>query len=407
MAGRNRGLVSVAAAVAAVALAVSGCMGRASAAKHEVKASHAAAPMAQLAISPASGHHVHPETGVTVTATNGKITNVSVRAGHSHDPGDLSQGGTRWQSRYALQPGASYKVTATAVNADGKTVTQTASFTAISASMIMTPALNVLDGETVGVGEPIDITFDHPVADKAAVERSLEIETSTPVKGAWSWSDSQDVTFRPISYWPAHTRVRLDFHAAGIRASDGAYATQDVVTHFSIGRSQITVVNTKTHRLRYYADGKELWNWPESSGMHEIDPVTGTFFDTEGGTFVVFNKQNPAIMSSKSFGITSGPFYFPPTPVYWATQFTPSGNYVHAAPWSVGEQGVTNVSHGCVNVSTDRAELYYNRAQFGDIVVIQNSPVKATPGDVTAWMYSWHKWLKHSALGAITTGTLS
>jgi lipoprotein-anchoring transpeptidase ErfK/SrfK len=404
---RYRRLVSLAAAVAAVALALSGCVSRASAAKRvHVVVSHTAAPPAQLTITPGAGDHAHPDHGVTVTATNGKIINVSVRTGHESAPGVLSADARLWQTQYALKPGAAYQVRVTAVNSDGKTVTQTAAFTTIRADMVMTPTLNVLDGDTVGVGEPIAIQFDHPIADKAAVERSLQVETSKPVTGAWSWLGNEEVDFRPTVYWPAYTAVRVSFHAAGLRASDGAYATQDLDAHFSIGASQVTIVNTRTHRLRYYLNGKEHWNWPESSGMHEIDPATGTYFDTEEGTFVVFNKQNPAIMSSASVGITSGPFFYPPTPVYYAVQFTPSGNYVHDAPWSVGDQGNTNVSHGCVNISPDDAPVYYDRAQIGDIVVIENSPVKATPGDVTDWMYTWRRWLSHSELGTIQTAAL-
>jgi lipoprotein-anchoring transpeptidase ErfK/SrfK len=404
---RYWGLISLVGAVAAVALAMSGCTGRASAARHvRPRPSHTPSPAAELTIAPAGGHHVHPDKGVTVTAMYGKITSVTVRANKRDAPGDLSQGGSRWQTRYALDPGARYKVTATAVNADGKAVTTTAAFTTLSASTIMTPALNVLDGETVGVGEPIVVQFDHPVADKGAVERSLQVEASKPVTGAWSWFGRQEVDFRPSSYWPAHTRVRVNFHAAGLRASDGAYATQNMITHFLIGASQITVVNTRTHRLYYYLNGKRHWNWPESSGMHEINPVTGNWFDTEAGTFVVLYKKSPEIMSSASFGIKNGPFSFPKTPVYDAVKFTPSGNYVHSAPWSVGEQGYVNVSHGCVNLSPDRAELYFSRAQVGDIVIIKRSPVKAPSDDKTDWMYSWRRWLSHSALGAFTTSTL-
>ena len=39
------------------------------------------------------------------------------------------------------------------------------------------------------------------------------------------------------------------------------------------------------------------------------------------------------------------------TEVDWATQISYSGIYVHSAPWSVGSQGYSNVSHGCLNVS--------------------------------------------------------
>ncbi len=104
---RYRGLVSLAAAVAAVALAVSGCVSRASAAKRgHVSVSHAPAPLAQLTITPGGGHHAHPDSGVTVTARYGRITSVSVRTGHESAPGELSPDAGRWQTQYALQPGA-------------------------------------------------------------------------------------------------------------------------------------------------------------------------------------------------------------------------------------------------------------------------------------------------------------
>jgi lipoprotein-anchoring transpeptidase ErfK/SrfK len=402
----RRQLVPVAAGVAALALAVSGCTPRANAAKRPV-VHHTPAPPAVLTVLPAGGTHVRPDRGVTVTAVNGKITNVTVRDGSRSAQGTLSTDGTVWRTGFALAPGTRYTVNAAAVNKDGKLVTATSSFTTFAPATVMTPSTNVSGGDVVGVGEPLIVQFDHPVsgaASKAAVERSLVLTTSVPVTGAWSWFGSEEVDFRPQAYWPAHTRISLDFHAAGLRASDGAYATQNLRLTYSIGDSQVTVVNTKTYRLHYYLNGKLLWNWPESSGMHEIDPATGQYFDTETGTFVVLYKKNPEIMSSRTVGITSGPFYYPPTPVYYAVKFTPSGNYVHDAPWSVGNQGNSNVSHGCVNISPGHAPLYYARAQAGDIVIIKNSPVPATPDDVTDWMYSWPHWLSHSATGAFTTG---
>ncbi len=405
---RHSAVVPPAAAVAAMALALSGCTARANAAKRPV-VHHTPAPAAQVTVLPAGGKHARPDRGVTVTALNGKITNVSVMAGSRSVQGTLSTDGTLWRTDYALGTGTRYTVTAAAVNKDGKSVTATSSFTTFAPDTVMTPTTNMSDGDTVGVGEPLVVQFDHPIsgaANRAAVERSLVLETSTPVMGAWSWFGSEEVDFRPRTYWPAHTSVLLDFHAAGLRASDGAYATQNLRLRYSIGDSQVTIVNTRTYRLRYYLNGKLLWNWPESSGMHEADPATGQYFDTESGTFVVLYKKNPEIMSSRSVGITSGPFYYPPTPVYYAVKFTPSGNYVHDAPWSVGDQGNSNVSHGCVNISPDDAPLYYNRAQVGDVVVIKNSPVQATPGDVSDWMYTWPTWLRQSELGAFTTASL-
>jgi hypothetical protein len=41
---------------------------------------------------------------------------------------------------------------------------------------------------------------------------------------------------------------------------------------------------------------------------------------------------------------------------------------VHAAPWSVGSQGNSNVSHGCTGMSTSNAEWLYNLSKVGDVV---------------------------------------
>ena len=51
--------------------------------------------------------------------------------------------------------------------------------------------------------------------------------------------------------------------------------------------------------------------------------------------------------------------------VYDSVKFTFGGDYVHSAPWSVGEQGYVNVSHGYVNVAPGNAASYYDRSVVG------------------------------------------
>jgi hypothetical protein len=72
-------------------------------------------------------------------------------------------------------------------------------------------------GETVGVGMPIMISFSGPIANRAVVERALQIWSSKPVTGAWYWVNSKSVWFRPRHYWPAHTRVSFTAHLAGLQ----------------------------------------------------------------------------------------------------------------------------------------------------------------------------------------------
>ena len=42
---------------------------------------------------------------------------------------------------------------------------------------------------------------------------------------------------------------------------------------------------------------------------------------------------------------------------------TNSGEFLHAAPWSVGSQGNANVSHGCTGMSTANAQWLYDIAK--------------------------------------------
>ncbi len=111
--------------------------------------------------------------------------------------------------------------------------------------------------------------------------------------------------------------------------------------------------------------------------------------DTADGTYLTIEKANPTLMS--------GPGY-KNVPVYWSVRFTWSGNYYHSAPWSVGEQGFTNVSHGCVNLSPKNAQWYYERSNPGDPITITGSPVAGKWDDgYTEWFLSWPQLLRSSA----------
>ena len=54
--------------------------------------------------------------------------------------------------------------------------------------------------------------------------------------------------------------------------------------------------------------------------------------------------------------------------VEYAMRVTYSGEFVHAAPWSVGSQGHANVSHGCTGMSTANADWLYDMTERGDVV---------------------------------------
>jgi L,D-transpeptidase catalytic domain len=86
--------------------------------------------------------------------------------------------------------------------------------------------------------------------------------------------------------------------------------------------------------------------------------------------------------------------------VPWSVRFTWSGDYLHDAFWSVGEQGFTNVSHGCVNMAPADAEMYYKMEIPGDPVTVTGSPKAGTwDNGWTMWFLPWTKYVHGSALG--------
>src|SRR5664279_2491179 len=94
-------------------------------------------------------------------------------------------------------------------------------------------------------------------------------------------------------------------------------------------------------------------------------------YPTYNGVHVVEEKYQTKIMDSRTRGLTGAGAYR--TEVAWATRISDSGEFVHAAPWSVDSEGYENVSHGCVNVSTDAAKWFYDTFIPGDLVIIGNT----------------------------------
>jgi lipoprotein-anchoring transpeptidase ErfK/SrfK len=391
--------LAVTASCAALGLLVVACQGTPSAAHggkpEQGTGSSRPAASAQISITPRNGaSSAKPNQGVTVTVSHGTLSSVHVSAGSDHVGGTLSTGGTVWHSRWALRTGTPYVVTATAAGANHKTVTATSSFRTLTPSATDT-ASTAIGGQDYGVGMPIMICLSSPVrtAYRAQVERSIEIKSSKPVAGAWMWESAtgtcyqsaQTLEFRTRNYWPQHTRVSFDAHLNGLEAARGVYFTANLSQSFTIGNSLIAEVSYTGHHARIYYKNKLYAVWPDSAGT----TTGGTGTETANGTYLSIEKANPVLMTGQ--GYTN-------VPVYDSVRFTWSGNYMHAAPWSVGEQGFTNVSHGCVNLSPADAAWYYNHSVPGDPVTITNSPLAGTWDDGwTAWFLTWKQVVHASA----------
>ena len=385
---RSAGTAIVAALVLLAAACSSSSGNPAAQAKGSAKAK-AAAAASDVQISPASGtKDADPSAGITVTAKHGTLKDVVVHTSGGAVAGRLSQGGKVWHSQWALATSQSYTVTATDEHTASGTVTATSAFRTLTPSHTFRTEIFEGDNQAYGVGMPIMLTFSQPVTNRAAIERSLQLTTSKPVTGAWYWDDSQHLDFRPKDYWPANTQVSFTGHLNGVEGASGMYATADLTQTFNIGASVIAVASTTAHRTQIYYNGALKYDWPISSGK----PSTAT----PDGTYLTIEKENPVRMVGG--GSPGSPGYYNEL-VPWSVRFTFSGDYYHAASWSVASQGSSNVSHGCVNLSPADAAIYYNLAVPGDPITITGSPKAGKWDDGwTEWFLPWPQFVKGSAL---------
>jgi lipoprotein-anchoring transpeptidase ErfK/SrfK len=204
-------------------------------------------------------------------------------------------------------------------------------------------------GQVVGVGMPVTVTFTKPVVNRDFAERTLAFSSRAP-EGKFSWLDDNTMQFTPSTYWPAHSSIMVSI--------GGAKQT------FETAAATLGVASVSQHTFTVSIDGQVIKTMPASMGKSK--------HPTPIGSFTALEKQNPVVMDSRTIGIPlTDPEGYKLT-VYWATRVTWGGVYVHAAPWSVAQQGSSNVSHGCINLSTDNAKWYYNQVNVGDPIVVKS-----------------------------------
>jgi lipoprotein-anchoring transpeptidase ErfK/SrfK len=341
----------------------------------------------RLTITPASGSvDTRPNLGIMVSASGGRIGRVKVGTDGHPVTGTLNAAGTVWHSTWALDVGSTYTVTATATSPSGTPMTETDSFR--TSTPKSTFSTEILEGsrQTYGIGMPIILYFSRTIADRAAVERSLQVTTSRHIEGAWYWDSECGsapvcLYFRPRHFWPPHTRITFTGHLDGVEVAPGVFGDHTLTQTFRIGQPLLVVASAATHHMKVYRDRHLFARWPISTGRPGLA--------TPDGVFLTIDKANPVDMVGPGYNIE----------VPWSVRFTWSGDFLHDAYWSVGEQGFTNVSHGCVNMPPADAEIYYKMAVPGDPVIITGSPLKGTFDDGwTEWFLPWHRYEQGSAL---------
>jgi lipoprotein-anchoring transpeptidase ErfK/SrfK len=364
------------------------------------ESSASAAPPASVTVAPADGaSDVSPVEPLEIAVTDGELGDVTVVDGAGTAvPGTVAesedQSGTEvWTPEAQLAYGTSYTLTAVAHNADDEEATATSTFTTVTPTTVSTPSIGPLDGMVVGVGMPIRVYFDDPVTDKAAVESHLQVTTSQPTDGVWSWMNDSEVHFRPSEYWPANTEITLDANLYGVDFGDGIWGEKNRTVSFTVGDRHVSVADAGNHTLTVSDGDAVVQTFPMSAGS-EANP-------TRNGAHVVTESYRNITMDSSTFGLAVDAPGGYRSDVEYAVRISNNGEFVHGAPWSVGQQGNSNVSHGCINLSTDRAAWFFNFSQPGDVVEVQNSigpTLSAADGDIYDWAIPWDQWQAGSAL---------
>ncbi|WP_436984255.1 Ig-like domain-containing protein [Streptomyces sp. enrichment culture] len=351
----------------------------------------------QISFNTPDGHKkADPDKPLEVVAedSGGRITDVTAHdASGRHVAGELAADGGRWHSTSPLAADATYTVRVSTEDEDGAPGRKVLTFD--TGRPATQKRLDVTFGPkkgTYGVGQPITAELSQPVRDtaqRAVVERALKVTSTPATDGAWHWVDDKKLHYRPKDYWPAQATVQVRSNLEGIKIGDRMRGGKAEPLTITTADKVVAVTDAAAHQMTVYRNDEIVRQIPVTTGMPG--------YDTRNGVKVVLAKEGTVRMTSASIGASD--FY--DLVVHHSVRVTNSGEYVHAAPWSVGSQGYANVSHGCTGMSTENAAWFYENVREGDIVKVINSA-----GDTMApfgngygdWNLDWAKWRTGSAL---------
>ncbi|MBD0322737.1 MAG: L,D-transpeptidase, partial [Aldersonia sp.] len=215
---------------------------------------------------------------------------------------------------------------------------------------------------------------------------AIKVFTNPPVEGAFYWISPTEVRWRPQHFWAPGTRIDLSVDVYGIDLGGGLFGTENVRSNFTIGDPMILTADDNTLQVTAEKNGQVIRTMPTSMGK----PGTAT----PNGVYLVAEKHDKLIMDSSTYGVPVNSPDGYRTPVDYATRMSYSGIFLHSAPWSVGQQGSSNVSHGCLNLSPENAIWVYNNLKRGDVVIVKNTSGGTLSGldGLGDWNIPWSEW---------------
>jgi len=392
---RRRLLRALAGTVLAGALGLTACSGGSGAdPRWEGPAEPPGPKVAASILTPApDSTDVPASTEIEFTTENATSATIELRdaAGKVID-GALRPGTTTWVPATSLAYATTYTVTVTATGENGKTATATSTFTTMAKpAKTVAVSSNIGDDMVVGVGMPMVLRFSQAVPKDARddIERRLWVKTEPVQEGAWHWFSDRELHYRPKVFWQAGTKLNFRIGTRGLPLGNGLYGHNDLTVVASVRPDPLVMtVDNATKQMTVTHNGKVVKVIPVSLGK----PKT----PSSSGTMVVMERLRNTIFDTMDDPDPENRYR---VPIEYAMRLTWGGEFIHAAPWSVADQGKRNVSHGCVNMSTQNAAWLFNLVKLGDPVTVKGTEVKLQKGNGwTDWSMSWEQYIKGSAL---------
>ncbi len=358
----------------------------------------APATNARIIASPKFGTaDIGPTSGVTITTFNATITELTVTGSDGRTVnGEIESGGATWTLTDRLRFGTTYTFAGKATDTAGTEVPIEGQLTTANPSSTMGLNWVVEEGGTYGVGQPIIVVFDRQVTNRAEAEKALKVTTDKgDIVGSWGWLQDEDIQgkglqsqvhWRPKDFWPANTKVTVQADMYGVDFGGGEWGGDDVTRNFTIGRSLIVTADVNSFRLKVEQDGVQIRDYPVSYGKGDGDRAT------RSGIHLVQQKKPEYEMCNARFNYCG-------VKVTWAVRINNNGEFIHENDSTIPYQGIANVSHGCVNMSTANAKDFYDMSLIGDPVIVSGTGVDMSEQDyIYDWIYSWERWKGLSAI---------
>ncbi|MFJ1650515.1 Ig-like domain-containing protein [Streptomyces sp. NPDC088337] len=370
-------------------------------AKNPAHASPAAVPArAEVEISAKNG-----STGASINATrvvsrNATLTKVSMTRADTGDAveGETSSDGKTWKPSAQLERGARYEITAEGKSSTGNTVVEHFAFTTVTTKDSFIGTFTPDGGATVGVGMPVSFNFDKAITDKEAVLSHITVTSSSGQEVSGHWFGERRLDFRPKEYWEPGSTVTMKLDLDGVEGASGIHVVQSKTVKFTVGRSQVSLVDMNTQTMTVMRDGKVFRKIPISGGS----PQNPTY----NGQMVISEKFKKTHMDSSTVGF-GGDYNL--TDVPHAMRLSTSGTFVHGNYWGDPSSfGSIGTSHGCIGLrdvqgggSDTPAKWFYDHSLVGDVIIVKNSPdsEKSIQPDngLNGWNMNWETWTGGSA----------